>query len=306
MVRKAASGPWAASGKVQGHGPSEVTERASRAGPGPGVAIESGRGPDGPTIVAALGRVLARSGAGASRSAGRPIRPGSRPVDFPREFADSISMGTGDRRLAAPGRSATVAAARRPGRGATARGLGPSPRRAEEDVLWRRRRRSRCPRLKVTVPLAAAALPGDLVPMDGPAGEPVLDLVLEGGLADGAGEDQRQELPQAAQAGRRARGGEHGGGAAGGAAAAGVAGRPVRAGGGRVPGGGQGAPPARAGMIASGGLESVNEKPRPDGIVRRGGVNRVVPRVGLAARPESIRAYRDRSPILGGPAGGSD
>ena len=39
----------------------------------------------------------------------------------------------------------------------------------------------RVPSLKVTVPLAAAALPRDLVPRDGPAGEPVLDLVLEGG-----------------------------------------------------------------------------------------------------------------------------
>jgi hypothetical protein len=37
------------------------------------------------------------------------------------------------------------------------------------------------PSLKVTVPLAAAALPRDLVPMDGPAGEPVLDLILEEG-----------------------------------------------------------------------------------------------------------------------------
>jgi hypothetical protein len=37
------------------------------------------------------------------------------------------------------------------------------------------------PSLKVTVPLAAAALPRDLVPMEGPAGDPVLDLVLEGG-----------------------------------------------------------------------------------------------------------------------------
>src|SRR3982750_1103652 len=36
------------------------------------------------------------------------------------------------------------------------------------------------PRLKGPLPLAAAALP-PLVPMDGPAGEPVLDLVLEGG-----------------------------------------------------------------------------------------------------------------------------
>jgi hypothetical protein len=35
--------------------------------------------------------------------------------------------------------------------------------------------------LKVTVPLAADALPRDLVPSDGPAGEPTLDLVLEGG-----------------------------------------------------------------------------------------------------------------------------
>ena len=68
-----------------------------------------------------------------------------------------------------------------------------------------------------------------------------------GGLADGAGEAQRQELPQAAQAGRRARGGQRGGGAAGGAAAAGVAGRPVRAGRGRVPGGRQDARPGRAG-----------------------------------------------------------
>src|SRR4051795_12329170 len=39
----------------------------------------------------------------------------------------------------------------------------------------------RVPGLKVTVPLAAAALPRDLVPSDGPAGEPVLDLVLEDG-----------------------------------------------------------------------------------------------------------------------------
>ena len=39
----------------------------------------------------------------------------------------------------------------------------------------------RVPGLKVMVPLAAAALPRDLVPTEGPAGEPVLDLVLEGG-----------------------------------------------------------------------------------------------------------------------------
>ena len=35
--------------------------------------------------------------------------------------------------------------------------------------------------LKVSVPLAAEALPRDLVPMEGPAGDPVLDLMLEGG-----------------------------------------------------------------------------------------------------------------------------
>jgi hypothetical protein len=34
--------------------------------------------------------------------------------------------------------------------------------------------------LKVTVPLAADALPRDLVPMEGPAGEPTLELVLGG------------------------------------------------------------------------------------------------------------------------------
>jgi hypothetical protein len=36
------------------------------------------------------------------------------------------------------------------------------------------------PGLKVTVPLAADALPRDLVPMEGPAGEPALELVLDG------------------------------------------------------------------------------------------------------------------------------
>ena len=35
--------------------------------------------------------------------------------------------------------------------------------------------------LKVAVPLAADALPRDLVPMDGPPGEPVLELVLGDG-----------------------------------------------------------------------------------------------------------------------------
>jgi hypothetical protein len=38
----------------------------------------------------------------------------------------------------------------------------------------------RVPGLKVAVPLAADALPRDLVPMDGPAGEPTIDVALEG------------------------------------------------------------------------------------------------------------------------------
>jgi hypothetical protein len=38
----------------------------------------------------------------------------------------------------------------------------------------------RVPGLKVAVPLPADALPRDLVPMEGPAGEPIIELVLEG------------------------------------------------------------------------------------------------------------------------------
>ena len=36
------------------------------------------------------------------------------------------------------------------------------------------------PGLKVTLPLAADTLPRDLVPMEGPAGEPTLEVVLAG------------------------------------------------------------------------------------------------------------------------------
>ena len=39
----------------------------------------------------------------------------------------------------------------------------------------------RVPGLKVAVPLSVDAIPQDLVPMEGPAGEPVIELVLEGG-----------------------------------------------------------------------------------------------------------------------------
>ena len=63
----------------------------------------------------------------------------------------------------------------------------------------------RVPSLKVTVPLAAAALPRDLVPMDGPAGEPALDLVLEGGSltvqAKLNGKNYRKLLKQVAEHG---------------------------------------------------------------------------------------------------------
>jgi hypothetical protein len=63
----------------------------------------------------------------------------------------------------------------------------------------------RVPGLKVTVPLAADALPRDLVPMDGPAGEPVLDLVLEGGAltvrAKINGKNYRKLMKQVAEHG---------------------------------------------------------------------------------------------------------
>jgi hypothetical protein len=63
----------------------------------------------------------------------------------------------------------------------------------------------RVPGLKVTVPLDAAALPRDLVPPDGPAGEPVLDLVLEGGSltlrAKLNGKNYRKLLKQVAEHG---------------------------------------------------------------------------------------------------------
>ena len=38
----------------------------------------------------------------------------------------------------------------------------------------------RVPGLKVAVPLPVDAIPQDLVPMEGPAGEPVIELVLRG------------------------------------------------------------------------------------------------------------------------------
>src|SRR3954463_2846876 len=63
----------------------------------------------------------------------------------------------------------------------------------------------RVPGLKVTVPLAAAALPRDLVPPEGPAGDPVLDLVLEGGWltvrAKLNGKNNRKLLKQVAEHG---------------------------------------------------------------------------------------------------------
>ena len=58
----------------------------------------------------------------------------------------------------------------------------------------------RVPGLKVAVPLPADALPRDLVPMDGPAGEPTIELVLEGGtltaLAKVNGKNYRKMLKQ--------------------------------------------------------------------------------------------------------------
>ena len=63
----------------------------------------------------------------------------------------------------------------------------------------------RIPGLKVTVPLAAEALPRDLVPMDGPAGEPILELVLDGtpltARAKLNGKNYRKLLKQIAEQG---------------------------------------------------------------------------------------------------------
>ena len=61
------------------------------------------------------------------------------------------------------------------------------------------------PGLKVTVPLAAEALPRDLVPMEGPAGEPTLELVLDGGPLTARarlnGKNYRKLLKQVAEHG---------------------------------------------------------------------------------------------------------
>ena len=63
----------------------------------------------------------------------------------------------------------------------------------------------RVPGLKVAVPLAPDALPRDLVPMDGPAGEPTLDIVLEGGALTARarlnGKNYRRLLKQVAEQG---------------------------------------------------------------------------------------------------------
>lgn len=61
------------------------------------------------------------------------------------------------------------------------------------------------PSLKVTVPLRPEALPRDLVPADGPPGEPTLDLVLDGGAltlrATLNGRNYRRLLKQIDEAG---------------------------------------------------------------------------------------------------------
>ena len=61
------------------------------------------------------------------------------------------------------------------------------------------------PGLKLALPLAADALPRDLVPPDGPAGEPTLELVLEGGSLTARaklnGKNYRRLLKQVAEQG---------------------------------------------------------------------------------------------------------
>ncbi len=63
----------------------------------------------------------------------------------------------------------------------------------------------RVPGLKVAVPLAADVLPRDLVPMEGPAGEPTIELVLEGGVLTARaklnGKNYRKMLKQIAEHG---------------------------------------------------------------------------------------------------------
>ena len=63
----------------------------------------------------------------------------------------------------------------------------------------------RVPGWKVAVPLAAEVLPSDLVPMDGPAGEPTIELVLEGGSLTARakinGKNYRKMLKQIAEQG---------------------------------------------------------------------------------------------------------
>jgi hypothetical protein len=61
------------------------------------------------------------------------------------------------------------------------------------------------PSLKVAVPLRAAQLPPGLVPADGPAGEPTIDVILEGGSltvrAKLNGKNLRRNLKTIADAG---------------------------------------------------------------------------------------------------------
>src|SRR4051794_37315127 len=83
--------------------------------------------------------------------------------------------------------------------------MGRSSRRTEEDVLMKPPATISIRALKVAVPLPADALPRDLVPPDGPAGEPTLELVLEGGSlklqAKLNGKNYRKMMKQIAEQG---------------------------------------------------------------------------------------------------------
>ena len=61
------------------------------------------------------------------------------------------------------------------------------------------------PSIKVAVPLKADAVPQDLVPMEGPAGEPSIELILEGSnlvvLAKLNGKNYRKMLKTVAEHG---------------------------------------------------------------------------------------------------------
>src|SRR3954466_13875404 len=111
--------------------------------------------------------------AGATCSASSPASRASPPPATPsaRSRARSVSCWTAE----APSSASSGACTARHG----ARRSPPTNPRPPEESPPMKTAIIRIRTLKLTIPLDAAALPGDLVPPEGPAGDPVLDLVLE-------------------------------------------------------------------------------------------------------------------------------